>query len=116
MRATLAGSFGSSANSCLCGDPLGTEQKSAAAGAQIAEDHKGGGAAGKTLVHIGTARRLTNGVQVQPAKLRFQGVNFFEVRCVLAKPLGQARMRGRAGFELNQRIGLQLSIFARSDS
>jgi hypothetical protein len=75
----------------------------------------------KAFVQVGAAGRLADGMQVQSPQFCFERVNFLKMSGVLTQPLRQQRMRGRTRFELNQfelnqRIGRQINIFARSDS
>ena len=65
MRATLAGSSGSSRMSRLRGIDLRHGAKAAAARAAVAEDHEGRRAAMEALVDIRAARRFADGVQIE---------------------------------------------------
>ena len=67
--------------------------ESAAARAQIAQDHERRRAAVETLVHVRAARRFAHGVQIQPPQLGFQIVDGFEMRVGFAQPFGQPRLR-----------------------
>jgi len=98
------------------GRTLRHRTESAAARAEIAEDHEGRGAAMKAFVEIRAARRFANGMKIQTANLSFERMHGLMMRCTLAKPLGQAGLRRRSSAELNQLswagIELQLNIFA----
>ncbi len=73
---------------------LGDRTESAAARAQVAQDHEGRRAAMETFMQIGTARRFAHGVQIQPAKLGLEVMDGVEVRLGFAEPFGQTRRGG----------------------
>ena len=85
---------------------LGHRAESAAARAQVAQDHERRRAAMETFMHVGAARRFAHGVQIQPAKLGLELMDGVKMRARFAKPLGQTR-RGRS--ELNQRVHVRLT-------
>jgi hypothetical protein len=89
--------------------------ESAAARAEIAENHERRCPAMKALVHVGATRGFAHGVQIQAPDLRFERVNRLVMRSAFPKPIRQVRPRGRSRLELNQlrdvRVERQFSIF-----
>ena len=92
MRATLAGSFGIERELFLLRRALRHRAESAAARAQVAQDHERRRAAVKAFMHVRAARRFANRVQIQLPQILLQIVNGREMRGAFAQPLRQARL------------------------
>jgi hypothetical protein len=65
---------------------FGHRTESAAARAQVSQDHEGRGAAMKALVQIGTSGRFAHRVQIQPSQLGLQLMDGFKMRARCPKP------------------------------
>ena len=97
---------------------FGYRAESAAAGAQIPENHESGRAAAPAIVHVRASRGFAHRVQIQPPEFSLEFVNGREMRGAVAQPVGKARLRGhsrfgrRKIFKWNERVERQLSIFA----
>ena len=72
----------------FCGGTFGDGAESAAPGAEVAEDHEGGGAAMKALMHVGAARGFADGVEVEAAQVALEVVDGDEVGVAFTEPLG----------------------------
>ena len=62
----------------------------------------------KAFVNIGAACRFANGVEMPLTKLRFKGVDGFEVGPPFSQPLGQTRLNGGRGQASNLNEGIQV--------
>ena len=91
----VGGLGGIEAHVMLAGVEFADAAEAAAAGAELAEDHEGGGAAMEALVDIGAARLLADGVEIELAEAAFQVIERFEMGLAFARPFGQTGAFGR---------------------
>lgn len=85
----------------LGGVALRDGAEAAAARAEVAEDHEGGGATVKAFMNVGAAGRFADGVEVFLAEFAFEFADGFEVRLGLAEPEGEA---GPGSLDLHERF------------
>ena len=80
---------------------FGHGAKTAPPGADVSQEHKGGGAMVPALADIGTLRRLTNGMQSQPAGQFLEIVEVLAGRSFGPEPFRLGLPDGRAKFDLD---------------